>query len=268
MSTVSSSSLFHFTKSLDIVISILEYGFFPRCAIEDYSFILTELDKEEAKIAIPMVCFCDLPEGLQADHKSKYGNYGIALKKEWGISKGICPVLYISDNAMSVNCYSHALSNCKGIVKEILCKKGTAECLKSYVEEMWGALIEFTGLMKIYCDNENIYYDEREWRYLIPFYDSHNRRNCIQRETNRLIGKNIQKTKLDKLNSAMEKEYALHFTVDDIDSIIVLNINDREALMAQIDENDFSQNIGKGHALQMKDKDLLKKKIRIISSAS
>lgn len=40
-SKISSNFLFHFTKSAEIIISILENGFYPRVAIEDISFMIS-----------------------------------------------------------------------------------------------------------------------------------------------------------------------------------------------------------------------------------
>jgi Putative abortive phage resistance protein AbiGi, antitoxin len=43
-----------------------------------------------------IVCFCDLPLSNLSEHLNFYGNYGIGLTKEWGIGKGINPVIYLS----------------------------------------------------------------------------------------------------------------------------------------------------------------------------
>ncbi len=243
MSRVSSGSLFHYTKTLDIIISILENGFYPRCAVEDYSFILTEFEKELARVAIPMVCFCDLPEELQEEHKSKYGNYGLALSKKWGLGHGICPVMYIPNGATSITLYNHLFSNYKGIYSKKMQDKDRELC--GYLEEALGAMIDFTGFMKQYNDNDITYYDEREWRYIVSFYDADNPRFKSNKETNRLIGEHICADNLKKLNLCMEREYPLYFSLDDIEKIIVPAENERIELIDYIEKNSFSANIGK-----------------------
>ncbi|PIU57160.1 MAG: hypothetical protein COS88_01980 [Chloroflexi bacterium CG07_land_8_20_14_0_80_51_10] len=55
--TLSADTLFHFTKSQDDLISILTNEFEPRYCIENLGF---QTENQE-NLAIPMVCFCDLP---------------------------------------------------------------------------------------------------------------------------------------------------------------------------------------------------------------
>ena len=58
-SVISSNLLFHFTKIADILISILENGFWPMTANEDISFMMP--NDEDVIVGIPMVCFTDIP---------------------------------------------------------------------------------------------------------------------------------------------------------------------------------------------------------------
>ena len=257
VSRVSSNKLFHYTKSIDVIKSILENGFFPRCPVEDISFILTEIEKEKAKSAIPMVCFCDLPKELQNEHKSKYGNYGISMNKEWGMSRGGSPVMYIPEGSQSIGFYNHALVNCKGIIEN-----GTN--VVEYTEELYGSMLDFTGFMKTYSDGENIFYDEREWRYLVSFYDANNPRNRCGREVNRLIGDDITKEGLDALNRAMENEYPLHFQISDVDAIILPSRSDKEEMKRYIDGSSLEKNLGNGRKLNTEEKEDLKRKIQVI----
>ena len=70
--SLSSTSLFHFTKSYDIVVKILESGLWPRFCIER--------DWGDKDLAIPMVCACDIPLSEIGLHQKKYGKYGSLIK--------------------------------------------------------------------------------------------------------------------------------------------------------------------------------------------
>ena len=79
MSNLSSETLFHFT-GFESLRSILENEFIPHWCIEDFYFKTNDV---YAKIAIPMVCFCDIPLGNIKEHMDDYGNCGIGMKKSW-----------------------------------------------------------------------------------------------------------------------------------------------------------------------------------------
>ena len=101
---VSSNVLFHFTKSMDNLKSILKNGFFPHYCLE---YTLNPVDRKAAAEgrppmrAVPMVCFCDLPLSLIRNHLKEYGNFGIGLDKEWGVKNGVTPVLYTHRRAQT-----------------------------------------------------------------------------------------------------------------------------------------------------------------------
>lgn len=89
--SLSSTTLFHFTKSYEIVLKILENGLWPRFCVER--------DWGDKDLAIPMVCTCDIPLSEISFHQKKYGKYGIGLKKSWAKKNGFTPVLYLSDKS-------------------------------------------------------------------------------------------------------------------------------------------------------------------------
>ncbi len=84
------NSLFHFTKSLDVLMLILEGGFHPRYCLENFDWFSPQLDF----IAFPMCCFCDIPISRISEHVNFYGEYGIGLTKEWGMYNKLNPVVY------------------------------------------------------------------------------------------------------------------------------------------------------------------------------
>ncbi|MEK0446855.1 MAG: hypothetical protein RLZZ399_2176 [Verrucomicrobiota bacterium] len=105
-------SLFHFTKNLDALKSILKDGFWPRYCLEDIRW--QNFDQFEY-VAFPMVCFCDIPIGRIVQHVEFYGSYGIGVTKEWGLKNKLNPIVYLSGpeplggafNALSNVVFSH-----------------------------------------------------------------------------------------------------------------------------------------------------------------
>ena len=91
---ISSSTLFHFMSKPEYLINILLNDFCPRFYPEDFSYLFPSMISGFCKIAIPMICFCDIPLSLIHEHMEEYGNYGIGMKKEWAIRNRINPVIY------------------------------------------------------------------------------------------------------------------------------------------------------------------------------
>ncbi len=99
MSPLSPDSLFHFTPSLDNLLSILKNTFYPRYCYEDFDLVDSP-PQRFCDVAFPMVCFCDIPLSQLSVHINTYGSYGLGLAKEWGIRKGLNPVIYFSKNSL------------------------------------------------------------------------------------------------------------------------------------------------------------------------
>jgi hypothetical protein len=90
---ISSTTLFHYTKSVDALTGILENGFWVRHCTE-YRYP----GKVRQRIDIPMVCFCDIPISLINNHTKTYspkGVFAIGMNRSWGEKKGINPVIYV-----------------------------------------------------------------------------------------------------------------------------------------------------------------------------
>jgi hypothetical protein len=98
-STISANTLFHFTSKLDYITNILTNEFTPRYCMESFGYLNEENNLLE--IALPMVCFCDIPLSQIRNHIKNYGGYAIGLLKEWGISNGINPVMYSLPDSLS-----------------------------------------------------------------------------------------------------------------------------------------------------------------------
>lgn len=244
-SELSSNCLFHFTKSLDNIKNILTKGFYPRACKEDYSFLFTEVPKEEAYYRWGMVCFCDMPKNLQRRHRERYGDYGIALSKEWGISKGICPLMYIPLETNGIRTLEQLASQIKGLfslsVKArdgCLMEEKTKEELIGCTEEILGNFIQFMGYWKLYEEGGVRYYDEREWRYLCPWTTQKQIQN---QDSNVLNGKDVDdEKKIKRLNDALKRQ-PLCFSMEDIDMIIVPTKDDYSSLVDFLRNRDNQQ---------------------------
>jgi hypothetical protein len=71
-STISANALFHFTRSMENLIGILQREFYPRYALENMNLLETEIPARH--MAIPMVSFCDIPLSQVKDHVEYYAN--------------------------------------------------------------------------------------------------------------------------------------------------------------------------------------------------
>ena len=163
---ISANTLFHFTNRLENLLGILTNEFCPRFCLEDFNF-LQKKDAERDDVlewAVPMVCFCDLPLSQLGFHLSVYGDYGIGMSKEWGMKKGISPILYVYQESLFVlqigNLMAHAVA-----------KKDDSDLSEKMVENIHG----LTSFIKPYEGPfwrpsgtlpKVRFYNEREWRFV------------------------------------------------------------------------------------------------------
>ena len=108
MGNFRTSSVFKFTKDFELLKKILRDGIIPNYCEEDLSF-----DKTAFVVGIPMASFCDIPITLLDEHNKRYGNYGIALSKEWAKEKGLTPIMYIANSKILQAVYYHHEQNQK-----------------------------------------------------------------------------------------------------------------------------------------------------------
>lgn len=208
---LSSSSFFHFTSNLDAFKSILETGFRVSPSIEIRDRAARVLNGGEAivrtALAVPMVCFCDIPVSLVKNHASVYGKksvYGFGLNREWGIKNGCEPVIYghtkdryqdISDWLRVI--YREEAGKPEGVPDfwnnaffKVYTDREENELDSSRIlmpEEMWYPKTDLLYKLargKNYgrdsfpdaIDSNYSFYDEREWRFVpssikeLPYY--------------------------------------------------------------------------------------------------
>jgi hypothetical protein len=184
---VSSNVLFHFTKSVVAMKGILKDGFAPHYCLE---YSLDEADKNAAAKgssplrAAPMVCFCDLPMSLIERHLREYGNFGIGLKKSWGLQNGVAPVIYTHSKAKTRPPISRLTS--KALNEGDSSAQRDADFLAAYSKPFEGPAWRNNRVQK-----KVRFYDEREWRYVPVIrgteplflakndYDNTSKRNAI-----------------------------------------------------------------------------------------
>lgn len=235
MGNFRTSSVFRFTKDFELLKKILKNGIIPNYCEEDLSF-----DKTTFVVGIPMASFCDIPITLLDEHNKRYGNYGIALSKEWAIKKGLTPIMYIANNKILQSVYFHHEQNLK-----ILDWYNTKENKKKLIENTMIKRFPFDDYIKIfnaqqehainthiigylkmykgvYIGNSINNYEENEWRYIVPdtkgtewFWT----RDEYMRWRNP-NNKDITKVK-KPLPSTSLKKYTLKFELNDISYILI-----------------------------------------------
>ncbi len=221
---ISANTLFHFTRSFDNIVKIISDGFYPKCCLENFDFNYPSGagNSQSPRLAIPMVCFCDIPLSQVGFHKTKYGSYAIGLSKEWGEKKGINPVLYELPN-----------SNTIGIIKECLNKAFSNTShrengeINANVDTIKNELLFLLFYLKPYEGNiwdgsgfngDRIkFYDEREWRY-IPDYNKILEKSL---KPYMFIDTFLDKDKAESFNKSFESEFKLELSPGDIKYIIV-----------------------------------------------
>lgn len=197
---VSSNTLFHFTPNFDTLIKILKSrGFWPRYCKETRT-----IDGKIIEYYVPISCFCDIPLSLIGYHVKQYGGYGIGMSKDWALkNKRICPVFYTHDYSKSLMTDLFRDS----IIKEYGYMYGVDDFVRAQ------------SLLKPYMDNGELYYNEREWRY-IP--DTKLKDSYIRNPKNVEELHNITKDKL------------AHFESSDIKYIIIKSERQRTRILSKI----------------------------------
>jgi len=147
---LSSSCLFHFTGQLEYLTSILKDGFQARYCTE-------KLPKAKVAYLAPMVCFCDIPLGAVKFHLSRYGGYGIGLKKSALRDVGVTPLFYIHAKSPQF-----PITGSPRNIEEL-----KALSITPYLKPTFGSDPVFEeGTRKVIRTRQVNYMNEKEWRYV------------------------------------------------------------------------------------------------------
>jgi len=173
MSSLSASSLFHFTSSLENLLDILTNEFKPHYSVEDFSLIRASWTSEPYIRCIPMVSFCDIPLAQTVAHMKTYGEYAIGLNKSWAMKKGISPVVYAYPNSTSSIALAGLLYlDLKSPLAGVKGAEAGIETIETNLIDHGLRLMAFVkpyqGPFKRHghADKEVRFYDEREWRFI------------------------------------------------------------------------------------------------------
>jgi len=206
MATISSHTLFHITKKFSVLKKIIKNGLrysyslekteTETAIIQRNGYIPEDSDKKlqanslsgnpKTYVAIPMICFCDIPLLRIENHCKKYGKFAIGLNKEILseiYNNLLNPVWYTeSKNVYDlISNYSRIIyyqgkdlfekNTNKDYLKKIIendeLKKGNQEMIRRYINNK--VLANYIlGYTKERKDNNTSYYDEREWRSILP----------------------------------------------------------------------------------------------------
>ena len=185
-----------------------------------------------------MKCFCDIPLECIQKHIKMYGEYGIGFSKSWGVKIGLNPVIYYNENSPYIenvkkihNDYVYRINNSNGDTES----SKNAEMIRILKSS-------FTIYKPIYGeykrspesgDNYN-FYDEREWRYLLPAINF----------TAYLQGNELPQNIIDYYNGVeeggewkkgkLESENQIEFIYDDIDFVIIPSTCDINGIIEEL----------------------------------
>lgn len=235
MGNYRTSSVFKFTKDYELLKKIIRDGIIPNYCEEDLSF-----DKTTFVVGIPMASFCDIPISLLDEHNKRYGNYGIALSKNWARENGLTPIMYIANNKILQAVYYHHEHNQKLLdwYNRVDVKKKLVEdtVLKGFPLDDYVKILSaqrehainthIIGYLKMYegpyIDSTINNYEENEWRYLVPdkegthwFWSKQDYMNWRNPHN-----KDISKVKKPSPSAALRK-YTLRFKLSDISYILI-----------------------------------------------
>ena len=197
-----SDNLFHFTKNIEFLKSILINGIMPRYCLEDSHWV----DIDSKFLAYPMICFCDIPISRISEHTDFYGQYGIGLTKSWGLMNKLTPVIYAPPGSAATRVAEFLFQISYDGHPEEDKKKDE---LSEQIYDLISLIKPVSGQMRFGDDViEKDFYQENEWRY-------------IPSKTDLLFDHQFEKER-DSANLRME-EHRLQISPQDIKYIFVKN---------------------------------------------
>jgi hypothetical protein len=232
---VSANTLFHFTSAEALKSILISRHFLPSYSLEHFDNILPETSIYQTSY-VPLVSFCDLTITQLSQisrHTDDFGKFGIGLKKEWGESKGISPVVYVHNT-------SYPSKSIYNLITTFNSKSKSLPKNEFYVK-VRERLIDFFKFIKPYNGywqkNKKLqqsirYYDEREWRYSPTA--ARFKVYAGKKRSNEAI--------VNRLSLELKKHTELSFDPDDIKFIIIDQQADIEGFFRAIDRMKVSAN--------------------------
>lgn len=210
---VSANTLFHFTSIKGLTGILSSSGFYCQYSDEHFENILPS--KSQYRFTyIPMTSFCDLTiMQLSNDsvHRKDFGEFGIGLTKEWGIRKGVSPVMYVHKESQQTKRLYRLIKTLKDFRK----RTNNDETIDTIEQEM----IDSFKYIKPYTGNwqkgkrvrnKITFYNEREWRYS-PLLNQHAVLSGVIKEN---------KAEAKKINAELKKNI-IKFEVKDVKFIFI-----------------------------------------------
>lgn len=226
----SADYFFHYTTNIEYLISIMNNFFMPFYCMESIEYLnMPELQLEG--MAYPVVCFCDLPLNRHKKHKSKFGDYGIGMKKEWGINNHLTPVVYTHTNSMttsSMRILFDIARSLKGKLSEDEYRKynWAVSPLLMHYKPYEGK--QYIKKDKLFADKITRFYDEREWRY-IPLNMDGLKLNLEMHEYQDTITLNEENKKIQRANR-------LKFELNDIEFLFLRNKAEIDSFLSKLSQ--------------------------------
>ncbi len=160
------NTLFHFTRSKEVLFSILNDTFRVSYARESIAG-----PSSRRELGVPMVSFCDLKLLELKSHIKKYGCYGIGLTKEWANRMGLNPVMYISRHCELTDDFMNGLNGIYNHLDKLNDIEQINKLNKSYINILntYRYLKNYEGELVRngqVVDENYRFADEREWRYV------------------------------------------------------------------------------------------------------
>lgn len=208
---ISTNSIIHYTKSLEVLKLILIEGFKIKYCLER---LVTRGGDGVTSAAHPMVSFCDIPLSESHKHFDTYGYYGIGLTKEWASKSGLNPVLYIDKNSILGFSLKQQFENFNTNPDKFSQSQfDNLLWLKSHTKN-------YSGFLKR-CNIEEPnykFYDEREWR-LVPEASSISNCPISIREQEYLAEKDKYNSKLEGFRCLIQFPYISYIIVKTEDEV-------------------------------------------------
>lgn len=236
--SVHSETLFHFCRELKNIKGILsDRAFRPSHTRE----AVNVNNISTPYYWVPMVSFCDLKVFELELHLQKYGSFGIGLSKNWGIDKGLNPVLYLSQGCLLFGEIREALIKIDEAHQELSTNRHDAS-----TEELYDKILNGSQtILKMYSYTKNYqgdlyrdgkvtenfrFADDKEWRFvpeiLPPFCGCSLKNSSVQ----------DWRDEKEELNRNLKENHWLRFEYSDIKFIVVPDELESMSLIKFIEE--------------------------------